>query len=937
MVGMLFAGCKKAPVKVPETPEEQATMIMEEAKRLFAEADTLVDLDGVEAKAEEAKAIAEIDGIKQLMDQIQEKRAEITAAVRQKKLDDFLATARAKAREEDWRGVIAAADEALAIDPDNAEATSLKKRAQDALRPAEAPGEREYKDLNAEIERQIRARQYTQAIASIRRQAQHKGPGRPSRENEISGLEAKQLISEGQALERRRDLRGAIAKYREAERKDPRSPARSLRVAAERKLRDQQTADVKKRAYRDAMRRGAQQDRSKNYAAALREYETALRNFTTSSERSAATRARDRVRQEQAFDTARAAGTRAMGRKDYAAAVLNYKKALGMKRDPAVERKLLEAEGLQAEKEGDAATEAVNLALAVEKYDLAYSKNPTPELAKKRDGAKAKKEDVDYKATIASCEAMREAKNFRAAARILAELVKRYPDRPEAGELLEKGATRDEQKDIDAKARTDYTALQKTVKKLTTGTQKIAAYQAAMPSFNASPKYSKLVTNLIKRERDTMLKGRYSKLTGEVKKRKTSAEKIALLTQALPEYKDSSYEKRIEDQIKRERDTQYRSQFNTLKTEVGKKKKPEEKIALLEAELPRYKDTSFADQIEKMLEKERDSKMRPVYTKLTADAKKLKKADEKLGLLVPALPSFEGTSYKARVEKMIEKERDNKARPAYTTLTGDVKKLKTPAAKLQLLESQKGSFEGTSYLKKIDSMIEREKTALVAAKYKSLSTRVRSLKTPAAKIAEYKRMLPEFKGTRYEKTVQSRIDSEESRLVAGRYKNLTAELKNLKAQPKIARLQAAQAYFKGTRYEKTVESMLKREKDNLKRNMYSDLTKEVNKKKTSAEKIALLKADMSQYIGTSFYDKIKSQIKSLESRLASDAKAARDKAARTAYDDVMAKIKKTPKDYDANIAALQGAKAQVAGSTYEKKIDSQIKKQQDLKKKAAPK
>jgi len=884
VVAVLLAlglGCEKKPVEPPPpTPEQVATELLGKAKAALAEG----KFDEAERLRAESLKTAELPGAKELKEQIEAARAKALEKQRQEKIQASLKEAELLLDQKEYDQCLDKLEEVLAIDPAHTQAAELKAKAERAKELASAPGPaEEYKRISGEIDQAIEAKKWDEAAAKIRELERFIAADRPSRQGELAGIEASKLAEEGAriaaAAQGIPELRQAREKFEQALRKADRPDIREQLQGVQRKLDTLERREASERRYAEAMQRGNQLEAADDPAGALRQY-TAAEAEAQQLEPRKLRLARDgikRARDELSYRGARDAGDQAVARKDYAAAIEQYRNAQSIKDTPEIRSKLQEAQGLEAEAAGQAALAAGDLEGALAKLTEAQSLRPTAELAQLIESTQAKKERKDYEAEIARAKALREQKNFRSVRARVEELAAKYPKWPEAADLLKQGLLPEEQKLVDEAALKTWTALQAQLKKLTDSQKKIDAIRAAMPQL-AMSKYESQAAGMIKAERDKLLQGKFA----DVQK-------------------------------------------------VAGTKKGRDKIAYLEGVLAQFEGSSHADKIQGMIKAEKDTLASDDHTKLMSSVAKLSSV-QKVARLQEALPRFAGTSFEDQIKKAIQAELDAQARDRFAKLTEAVDKLKTPAQKIAKYEEALPGFAGTSYEKQIKDAITRERDTLKQEAFSKLQETVKKLATSELKLMELQRQLPDFAGTKFEAMIKKMIDAEKDAQLAARYNAVKAAIdKETDPRRKIGRLEAAETEFAKTRYESAIKAALQKERTNLKKNLYAKVMETANAKKTSREKAEYLRSQLPEFKGTTFEKQIDGQIKAAESKIAAEEKQAREADAQKKFDALMAQIAKTPKDYDGNIAKLKELKLQVAGTNVVVKIDAEIKKQEAQK------
>jgi hypothetical protein len=712
--------------------------------------------------------------------------------------------------------------------------------------------------------------------------------------------------------------------------------------------------------YEKEMREGKSYLDSGRLDDALSHYRIALRNAPSRRERRAAERAIAGVSREMSYRDAFAAGEKELAKTNLEAALRHYRSAKRNKDTPEVQNRIMEVEGKLAEIEGDAAIKAGDLVTAIAAYQKAIGLKATPTLKRKLDEAMAKKERQDYLAEVKRLKANVQALKYREAAPALQALVGKYPDWPEAKKVLDAGPLKEEEVKLNKAALKVWQGLQADLKKIPPAqrTRRIEAIEAVLPQL-AGSKYKALADRSIETEKNAMLSGAFTKLKKDTAKLKGQA-KIDALSSALPSFKGSRYEGMIESDIENTRSQMKAADYTKL-NQTTAKLKGQAKIDALEKALPEFEGTRYADLIKRSIETELNAMKSADYSKLTRQTAKLK-GQPKIDALNAALPNFEGTRYKALIERAAEAELNAMKAGDYSKLMRSVARL-AGQRKVATLASARPNFKGTRYEGLIDRAIQAENDKMKAAAFGRLRQDLAKRRTPQLQLVLLKEKQSEFTGTRYEKQIESMIKSTQAQIdrqekarkdaaLRKRFDSVMAEANKKKtSRDKAEYLKGVVGEFAGSNYEKTITAQIKSaeariaaeekaEKEKALKGQYDKVMKDLAAKKKAADKAAYLEGVIAGFKGTGYYRTLEAQLKRARSQVAAEQKAEKEAAARKVHDAVMKQLNKAPKkpeDCDANIDKLLEAKNQTAGTSWAARIDAEIKRQRVLKKRLMPK
>jgi len=321
----------------------------------------------------------------------------------------------------------------------------------------------------------------------------------------------------------------------------------------------------------------------------------------------------------------------------------------------------------------------------------------------------------------------------------------------------------------------------------------------------------------------------------------------------------------------------------------------------------------------------------PVYQKAMKEAKKInpKRHQEKIALYKSYLPQVAGSRYVATLESMIKRENDAMYRGAWTKVLTASKGMKKLDEKISYLEQERARFQGTSYLKQLETQISTAKTQKATGEFTKLRTAAAKLRDPkqlSQKISMLESAVkqPVYKDTRYVKQIEGMITAAKNARALGEHRKLTGELAKMRdtktkklIDQRISKLQAAlgQPVYAGTRYVDMIKTSIKREKDTKARPALNALNARVAKAKTPQAKLAILEGEVNNAIfeGTSLKDQIVRNIDTQKNAIkaADFAKLRKDTSA--------------PKmSHDEKIAILTKAQPNFADTRYEKSVKAML-------------
>ena len=287
---------------------------------------------------------------------------------------------------------------------------------------------------------------------------------------------------------------------------------------------------------------------------------------------------------------------------------------------------------------------------------------------------------------------------------------------------------------------------------------------------------------------------------------------------------------------------------------------------------------------------------------------KAKGASGRIEVIKGVLPQLAYSKQESAATKMLKREKDAVLAGDYkqkvTLPLADKKRKLTGQAKVDYLTGVLDGFKGSGHYDKIKGKIKTERDKIKGKDFAALNKALAKLaKTPAAQLAELKKSRPGFAGTKFESQITTKM-----------YKAVMAMLKKEKdPNRKIALLEAEVGLFAGHKLERKVKSTLKKEKTNLKTSLYKRVKTAAAKKKRAADKVAYLKEQLPNFIGTKYQKLIEKDIKNTEKKIAAEMKRAADAAAKKVYNKAKADAKKVKTNAE-KIAILSEAVQKVTGS-----------------------
>ncbi len=931
MVGML-SGCPgDKPDDGEKTPEQIAAGLIAEAEIAVANDKT----DEAEKLVEEAvKAFADID-VSVINEKIAAKKEAIDTAEKKKKVNAFIADGKALLGA-DPAAAKAKGLEALAIDPDCAPAQKLVADAEAAIAASKEPDAKAlYAKAKARFDSAVQRRQWSSAISAIADVEKWAPKGGPSIASQRPKLEANQLVDEARPLVRsdsESQIRRGISKLDAAARKDPANrDISTLKRQAESKLRGLGETVRAKKEYSRLMAEGRSAAKSNSIPSlegAARTFDKAERIARDSRSKDAAKRAAKEVREKITYRRSMDSAKQALGRGALDDALRNVKAAILI-------RSTSEARDLKEEIQGAVAVGAADVAEKAGDWDEAvrqlrkadsYGVDVAAALAR----AQKQLGDIQLTKQITALTKAGEALEFGPFAAEAAALGVKHPDNERIKSLLAKYPLRAEAAKINKAAVPVYKAAMAAAKKVKPDRrqEKIEVYESYLPKL-AGSRYAKTIESMIERERTGIFSGQWTKVRGAATGIKDLTQKISYLEGERSRFEGTSFLKQIDAMITAAKTQKAAKAFGALNVSV-KKIKPTDydtKISTLESAVaqPVYADTRYVTNINSMVTAAKNARAAGAHRALTVSLKKIKPAqiDQKISTLESALtqPIYEGTRYKDMIAASIKREKDTKARKPFAALNARVAKAKTPQDRLAILEGDVNNaiYAGTSLKDQINRSIDTQKGAIKTAEFKAVSARVRDPKMSAdAKIAYLTSQTTNFAGSRYEKQIASMITCEKNAKMAKAFVDLRARMNKIKTpQLKIVELTGAKDRFAGTRYDRSVASMITAERNILAAKKYGDLMKSLPKL-PPLEVISRLEAGAQdpEIVGSKYEGIIKSRITKEKTLL----KGKQYKALMTTMNDPKAK-----RDSAAKAEFLRSRKADFTGTTYAATIDRQIK------------
>ena len=972
IVGVLGSGCG-------DPPE------VKQAQELCTQAEAAIgskDFDKAVKLATEAEGLNSTQAGKDLLAKAKKLKAEAdaaaaaaaAAAAKDKKIKDGLAAMNKALGAKQWAAATAAADGVLAVDAGNAAAKSgkakaAKGKADDEIAKNQGRAAEMYAAAKKQMEDAAKRRNWGTAIAKAKETDNYKGPGRPSLASRIPGFEVQRDFDKTKGMpdnkakldilsrlkdKAKGDREIAAAHQRvwnkvvgETERGKRIAQARNLTASAEKK---EKAGDLKGALanLRDAQRLAADD-------AGLR---TRIRQMTV------------RINTELTYQSAVTAGDRALQQNNFELAIQQYRRAYRIKASAALKTKITKSEASLYTKQAEDALAKKDLPRAERYIAEAIKREPSADRAKLAATIKSAIADTKVGEVVTMAMKAQKVNNLRPYMEKLEKLA--AEGNTAAAKLIKTGFTSAEKSKLDKAAAAENNKLKAELPKIKNAADQVKRYEAAMPKVKYT-KLEKSVASGLQKAKDAVAMGEYNMIKAMVDKAKPSSQKVSIIKSNISKVAGTKYEGMLKKTQDLEQGKIAMAKYNAFKAKLNVTK-PKPLTAAAKEALCRsamgdqdYKGTRYAAMLQKDLETARSGAAKPDFDKLTKQLNVTKPkpltTDAKIQLLDGASKNqkFVDTTYMAQIKSMLTNELNTKATKAWQDYTKAVAKAK-PQQALDISMAKKAQFAGTRYESMLKKNVDKYNTMILTGKYKDLTTRLKGDKTPALKLARLRTNQATFKGSRYEATVAKLITSNVNQEIVAKYKKLTTDVKKMKdPKKKIDMLKAGEQELKGSRYEKAVKSMLQRELDGLKKNLFTNVMKTLKGKKTAKDKVAYLESQLGEFKGSGFAAQIQKMITTEKGKIAAEAKAAAAAAAKKAkadaeaaakkakiaaeakagkvYETVMKQVKdkKNAKNFDANIQALKTAKAQVAGTKYVSMIDKEIANQDKAKKAAAPK
>ncbi|MHC4608481.1 MAG: hypothetical protein ACYTAF_16335, partial [Planctomycetota bacterium] len=277
-----------------------------------------------------------------------------------------------------------------------------------------------------------------------------------------------------------------------------------------------------------------------------------------------------------------------------------------------------------------------------------------------------------------------------------------------------------------------FAALKARVKKDATRQLRIATLRGALPTYSGT-KFEKTINGMIQSEKDAGDKERFGKLTNEIKKL-PPLRKIERLKAAQAEFASSKkYKASVDKLLEKTEASLEKSIYGAIQKEVKGAKTDAAKVQILERRKGDLKSTTYTKKIDAQIKKlnaaitkaaqvKKDKALKASYDKLMKEiGVKGMKSPQKISILETKKATFAGSSFAKKIDDQIkklnkglaaeaEKEREAKAKKVFDAIK--LVKAKTTAdcdANIAKLQDAKFQVGKTSYAKKIDSLITKER------------------------------------------------------------------------------------------------------------------------------------------------------------------------------------------------------------------------------------
>lgn len=364
------------------------------------------------------------------------------------------------------------------------------------------------------------------------------------------------------------------------------------------------------------------------------------------------------------------------------------------------------------------------------------------------------------------------------------------------------------------------------------------------------------------------------------------------------------------------------------------------------ADLRKQLDTEKTGRREVDREKTKAERERDAARKEAASLKKKQERTE------ASLAELRKQHDELRAVKGAQADIAEKARGVFDSIMEQAAQVEAPQDKIDVIErlraASRKELTGTPYMGRLDDEMERQQKAIETEKRSADRKAVREAKETYEEAMRRLKMASEHEaamtilreakadllGTDYEVRVHKEIEKREKAHTGEVARAIyDAVMKKVKDSPKayeenLAALKDALAQIKGSRYEskldRLVESREKTLRENVGRAAYDDVMALIKKgPKEYDENIAAAEAALPKTEGTRYEAPLTKRLASLRSdRLES--------VGRAAYDKARAQLKSSPRDYAANVTALEALKAEAAGSRWEASINKLLTKQKTL-------
>ncbi len=387
------------------------------------------------------------------------------------------------------------------------------------------------------------------------------------------------------------------------------------------------------------------------------------------------------------------------------------------------------------------------------------------------------------------------------------------------------------------------------------------------------------------------------------------------------------------DLVEADRD-KFRTELDQLREQLGTERGAKDAA---ERQHKAFADAAGREKVKIAAERDAAQKdaaaLRERVAKLEGEQAELRKQHDELG------------AAKAEDEKIADR-----ARAAFDKIAEAVSGIEDPKEKIaaieRMREESKAELEGTPHMDRLDEMVAREGRTIEDQEAAAEKEAKREAKDIFSEMNRKLKMSPEYEdameimrqakekviGTDFEVTIHLMITKLETKhkdeAASAAYKEV---LKQVGSSPNayeenLRALEAALEQVKDTRYAAKLEGMVEKRRKTIKDDIARAARDEVNARiKSNPDdydgNIAAAEAALPKTEGTNCEAPLRKRLDGMKEQRL-------DKIGRKAYDAALARLKESPREYAGNVAALKGLKADAEGSRWEAEIGKLLTKQE---------